>query len=57
LHEDEKLAIDTARDRVRNALKEKDAQRLKRAVQELDRATESLAAQIVEHVMDHATGA
>jgi molecular chaperone DnaK len=57
LHDDEKLAIDTARDLVRSALKEKDAQRLKSAVQELDRATESLAAQIVEHVMDHAIGA
>ncbi len=56
LHEDERLAIDTARDLVRRALEGKDAQRLKSAVQELDRATESLAAQIVEHVMDHATG-
>ena len=56
LHEDERLAIDTARDLVRRALEGKDSQRLKSAVQELDRATESLAAQIVEHVMDNATG-
>lgn len=56
LHEDERLAIDTARDLVRRALEGKDSQRLKSAVQELDRATESLAAQIVEHVMDQATG-
>jgi molecular chaperone DnaK len=56
LSEEEKKAIETARADVRDALEGKEAHRLKQAVQELDRATESLAAKIVEHAMEQATG-
>lgn len=56
LSEEEKKAIETARADVRDALEGKEAHRLKQAVQTLDRATESLAAKIVEHAMEQATG-
>lgn len=56
LSEEEKKAIETARADVRDALEGKEAHRLKQAVQELDRATEALAAKIVEHAMEQATG-
>jgi molecular chaperone DnaK len=56
LSEEEKQAIETARADVRDALEGKEAHRLKQAVQTLDRATESLAAKIVEHAMEQATG-
>lgn len=56
LSEEEKKAIETARADVRDALEGKEAHRLKQAVQTLDRATESLAAKIVEHAMEQASG-
>jgi len=56
LSDEERQTIEAARADVRHALDGKEAHRLKQAVQELDRATEALAAKIVDHAMDQATG-
>ncbi len=56
LSEEELQTIEAARADVRHALEGKEAHRLKQAVQELDRATEALAAKIVEYAMEQATG-
>lgn len=56
LSHDELQTIESAREQVRHALEGKEAHRLKQAVQELDRETESLAAKIVEHAMEQASG-
>ena len=52
--EDEKLAIEQAVEEVQRCLKEGAANPLKAAVQNLDQATEALAARIVERAMDAA---
>jgi hypothetical protein len=56
LSDEELQTIEAARADVRHALEGKEAHRLKQAVQELDRATEALAAKIVEHAMEQASG-
>jgi len=56
LSDEELQTIEAARADVRGALEGKEAHRLKQAVQTLDRATESLAAKIVEHAMEQVTG-
>jgi hypothetical protein len=55
LEEEERLAIEQSREEVQNALLGHDANILKRAVQALDRATESLAARMVEQAIDQAS--
>jgi molecular chaperone DnaK len=52
----EMLEIDQARAAVEQAMAGQDANSLKRAVQRLDQATESLAARIVEQAIDEASG-
>ncbi len=52
--EDEKAAIEAAADEVRRCLEQGSANPLKAAVQQLDQATEALAARIVERAMDEA---
>lgn len=56
LSDEERQTIEAARADVRHALDGKEAHRLKQAVQDLDRATEALAAKIVEHAMEQASG-
>lgn len=55
LNDDEVAEIEKSRAEVEAALHESDAHVLKRAVQRLDQATESLAAKIVEQAIDQAS--
>jgi molecular chaperone DnaK len=52
--EDERARIESRRDEVRAALEAGEANRLKQAVQDLDEATEAVAARLVEQAMDAA---
>ena len=56
LGENELAEINQARSEVAQALDGNEANILKRAVQRLDQATESLAAKIVEQAIDQASG-
>jgi molecular chaperone DnaK len=57
LSEQERERIDRAVSRVREVMPSKQANALKEAVQELDKATESLAAKIVEQAMEQSSPA
>ena len=57
LSEQERERIDRAVSRVREVMPSKQANALKEAVQELDKATESLAAKIVEQAMEQSSTA